>query len=800
MGVITKGMKAKDALKAILTENQVNAMRAKKDGKLVAWCSSVSPREFLEAMDVVTVYPEYQACGIAMLGGSVDKMVLAENMGYPMDLCSYARINLGYVEAGVSGPFEAPFPDFLFCCNNICKTLTKWYENLARRLNVPLIMFDAPFNNEEPTEHALDFLVAQFKEVIPQLEKICNKKFDQERFHEVMKRSTRTSALWSECEQMAKAIPSPVDGVEMFNYIALPVSMRGSEIAVEYFELLRDELAERIKQGKSAVPGGEKYRILWDGIALWHNIPFLIKTLRSHQACMVASTYIHGWVLPCDDLRTMAHTLTSVYLNRNIDFRLKNMERMVKEYAVDGVIIMSPRSCKGMSFVHNQITQDLMKSTGVPVISIDGDQGDPRLFSGAQFETRVQALFEMIESRKSRESIVVASKEDASGKINRILSTFEQTALNPQEAVKNWKKETGGKAIGCLPIHAPVEIVHAAKMLPVGVWGGQTVINRANEYLKAYCCSPMKAIMENALKGVYRDLDAVIAPTTCDTMKTIALNWKVAIPSIPILPFAYPDNRKSESGIKYLEAECRRVAKDLAQLSGAAVQDKALQDSIEIYQKHRAAMRTFLETAADHVGTITPYYRYMAEKSSIFMPPETHTALLTDLTSELSKLPKSDAGKLRVVISGIMPEPYDILKISEELGMAVVADDMALGSRQFKKDTPPGNNPYERLSRQLANYEGCSTVYDPEKLRGKMIVEMAERFRADGVIYLQMQFCEPEEYDYIFLKQDFEAAGIPHLYLEIEQKMESLEQVRTRLQTFSEILRMRRNVASVEKG
>ena len=791
MDKVTKGMKAKDALKIILSENHVKAIKGKEEGKLVAWCTSVSPREFLEAMDVVTVYPEYQAAGIAIRKGSVEKMALAENVGYSMDLCSYARVNFGYVEAGISGPFEAPFPDFLVCCNNICNTVTKWYENLAHRLNVPLIMFDAPFNHDEPSEHAIDFLVEQFKAAIQQLEIICKRKFDYDRFHEVMKISNRTSTLWDECQQMAKAIPSPIDGMEMFNYMPLPVSMRGSETAMNFFALLRDELAEKTKQGESAI-GGEKYRILWDGIAIWHNLPFLKDCLRSHQACIAASTYPDIWVLQYDDLRSMAHAFTSVYLNRNFNFRLKSMERMVKDYAIDGVIIHSPRSCKGMSCVHYKLSENLMKATGVPVIAIDGDQTDPRHFSEAQFQTRVQALFEMIEGRKSRESRAAASKEDSLGKINRILSTFEHAALHPRELVKNWKNETGGKVVGSLPIHIPLELVHAAKMLPVGLWGGQTVINRANEYLKAYCCSPMKAVMENALNGVYRDLDAVVAPTTCDTMKCIAMNWKLAVPSIPLLPLSYPDNRKLEPGIRYLEAEFRRLAKDLARISGADVQDEALQSSIGTYQKHRAAMGTFLETSADHVATITPYYRHMVVKSSMFMLPETHTTMLNELTAELSKLPKSDAGKLRVVLSGIMPEPYSLLKIMDELGFAVVADDMALGSRQFRKKTPPGENPYERLSRQFADFEGCSTVYDPEKLRGKMIVKMAEHFRADGVIFLQMQFCDPEEYDYPFIKQDLEAAGIPHLYLEIEQKLESLEQVRTRLQTFSEILRMRK--------
>lgn len=38
--------------------------------------------------------------------------------------------------------------------------------------------------------------------------------------------------------------------------------------------------------------------------------------------------------------------------------------------------------------------------TGVPYVSFDGDQADPRAFSPAQYETRFQALTEIMEQNK----------------------------------------------------------------------------------------------------------------------------------------------------------------------------------------------------------------------------------------------------------------------------------------------------------------------------------------------------------------------------------------------------------------
>ena len=39
-----------------------------------------------------------------------------------------------------------PLPDFVLCCNNICNCMIKWYENIAKELDIPMIMIDIPFN------------------------------------------------------------------------------------------------------------------------------------------------------------------------------------------------------------------------------------------------------------------------------------------------------------------------------------------------------------------------------------------------------------------------------------------------------------------------------------------------------------------------------------------------------------------------------------------------------------------------------------------------------------------------------
>lgn len=372
--------------------------------------------------------------------------------------------------------------------------------------------------------------------------------------------------------------------------------------------------------------------------------------------------------------------------------------------------------------------------------------------------------------------------------IDNILNEIEYAALHPGRMLQEWKNATGGKAVGCLPIHCPEEIIHAAGMLPVGLWGGQASVQKASEYLQAFCCSIMKAIMEFALNGVYRNLDAIVSPNTCDTMRCIPLMIDLAVAHPPVIGLVLPDNRKLECGIQFTAAEYGKLGDELIKVGGKPITREALDQSIEIYNQHRRTMMEFFRTASEHCDIITPYYRHMVVKSSFFVPKEKHTKWVQVLNAEMNQLPPAEWDGQRVVLTGIMPEPYELLKMMEEFKIAVVADDLAMGSRQFRTLVPKGEDPFVRLGQSFADFEGCSCVADAAKLRGKMLADMCQEYRADGVIVLMMKFCDPEEYDYPFIKQDLEEAGITHVYIESEQQMESLEQARTRLQAFKEIV------------
>ena len=371
-------------------------------------------------------------------------------------------------------------------------------------------------------------------------------------------------------------------------------------------------------------------------------------------------------------------------------------------------------------------------------------------------------------------------------KYQEILDSLIEASAHPLRQVKEFKARTGGKAVGCFPEYVPAELVYAAGMFPVGLWGGQVEISRAKEYVPAFCCYVLMSDLEYGLNGTYRDLDAVIIPSLCDTLKCLSQNFKVAVPSIRHIQFAHPQMRKIEAGVKFLESEYGRVLKALEEVSGTKVTDKAIANAILVFNENRCALRRFVALAAEHTDVITPAARHAVIKSSLFMDKPQHTALISELCDELVALPVGKMGK-RVLLSGIMADDEAMLRIMADCGLSVACDDLAQETRQFRYDVPEeGGGPLYRLAKWWEIFEGCSLAYDPGKKRIDMILHDAEKYDVMGVIICMMKFCDPEEYDYPLLKEALENKGIPCLYMEIDQKAEA--QVQTRIQAFSEIL------------
>ncbi|MDR2132799.1 MAG: 2-hydroxyacyl-CoA dehydratase family protein [Clostridiales Family XIII bacterium] len=392
---------SKEMLNEALAAHYAAALKAKGEGRPVAWATSISPQELLEAFDIDVVYPENHAAAIGARKCAPQFIARAESKGYSKDNCSYSRVNFGYADIRESEAGNIPMPDLLFCCGNICHTVIKWYENLSKTLNVPLILFDMPFNHTyEAPAHSVAYMRAQIDDAIARLEAITSKKLDRDKLYEIMRISNETCEWWKKATDLAKRRPSPLNGFDMFNYMAVIVCMRGKPEGRAIFKKWHDELLEKAERGLGPWRDAEeKYRILWDGIACWPHLSFTYKTLKKYGVNLVTSTYPKSWNIryECGDLDGMARAYSSNYANRNLDFGEDSLRALVDEFDLDGIVYHSNRSCKLMDFRQYEVQRRTEAATGVPSVIFDGDQTDPSAFSEGQYETRIQALCEVME-------------------------------------------------------------------------------------------------------------------------------------------------------------------------------------------------------------------------------------------------------------------------------------------------------------------------------------------------------------------------------------------------------------------
>lgn len=389
-------------LKEIMTRHYYLS-RFAPGARPVAWVTSGAPVELLRAFDFYTIYPENHGalCGAQKMGPEL--CAAAEQEGYSPDLCSYARVDLGHFFSGKTPAGKLPKPDILFCSNNICQTVVYWYKVLAHRLGIPLLMFDTPFNYGEITEANIAYMKDQILEMIPVLEKASGKAFNMERFLRLAELSKSTSQLWGQCLETMRARPAPMTIFDAFVHLAPVVSLRGLPVARNYYEILLAELTDRVERGIGAITN-EKKRLMWDNIAVWYKVRDFSELFAARGMNFVAATYTNAWAETIKHLdmshpwESLAKTYSLVILNNNLEHRLGLMEKMVREYAVDGLVVHSARSCKPYSLGQYDLKRLLSRRLGIPAVVIEADITDYRFFSEEQALTRLEAFFEALEA------------------------------------------------------------------------------------------------------------------------------------------------------------------------------------------------------------------------------------------------------------------------------------------------------------------------------------------------------------------------------------------------------------------
>ena len=372
--------------------------------------------------------------------------------------------------------------------------------------------------------------------------------------------------------------------------------------------------------------------------------------------------------------------------------------------------------------------------------------------------------------------------------IETMLETFKGIASNPHAQLQK-HLEAGRRVIGVGPYYAPEELVYAAGAVPFGVWGCMGAPNEARKYFPPFYCSICQMTLEMGLTGKLEGLSGYMTTALCDTQRAASQNWRAGVGNaIPLIYVSQPQNRKADFGRAYAVDSYAQVAHEVEECAHGIIDDENLGAAIRLYNEWRAAMREFVELAGAHPAEVGVRARLAVIQAGYYMDKAEHLAMVRELNEALAQLPESASGFKRVVLSGIFEDIPAIVEMLDEMGYAVVADDLAKESRAFAMAVPEDEPPMEALAEAWCALDGDSLLYDPEKLHPKKVADLARASQAQGVILLLAKFCDPEEFDAPFVKAACQEAGIPFLQIEVDQSTETYEQARTQLEAFGDLL------------
>lgn len=375
--------------------------------------------ELIRAFDMLPVYPEINALQSGMRKLSGNYIRDAEKLGYSEDVCTYVKCDIGMMLNGNTGPTgkKLPDPDLLLLSYTGCFTFMKWFENLEHLYpGVPIAMLHTPYQeNGEITPEMIDYMVKQLQaEVIPKMEKVSGKKYNQEKLKECLKNSSYTEDLIVKIFETTKNVPSPIDAYFAGVYYIGPINIgfRGMPEATQYYEELYKEILERVDAGLGPVtPEGEveeRYRLVVEGPPNWTSFREFWKLFYEHGAVIVASSYTKvGGVYdngfrhdPSVPLESLSEYCMNCYTNLNLPQRVNLLSDSIKAYKADGLLVNSIKSCNSFSAGQLLMMRSIEEQLGVPVGFIESDLVDPRYFSYHNIKNRLDSFFQMMEQRK----------------------------------------------------------------------------------------------------------------------------------------------------------------------------------------------------------------------------------------------------------------------------------------------------------------------------------------------------------------------------------------------------------------
>lgn len=325
----------------------------------------------------------------------------------------------------------------------------------------------------------------------------------------------------------------------------------------------------------------------------------------------------------------------------------------------------------------------------------------------------------------------------------------------------------------------------------------------ATYYMTNFLCEYTRAILERAIEGGFNFIDGLIAPDGCSMLNRCVENMvllKTMKKDKFFSEFMEIPMKDDENGLNLYVTQCRNhILNPLKENYGIDTSDESLIASIKTHNRMVELIQAISDFRKADNPVITGREFHTLCLASYLMPKEDYIPILEETLEELkTRVPDSKFPyKVRVALVGSEIDDSDLIKAIEECGAYICVDRYCYGAFPGRTliEYQEGEDPLRAICAHYLHNCQCARLMDqPSNLRRKAYVnELAKEFKADGIIYEQMKFCDPWAYEKMmgttYLRETY---GYPVLGIDRPYANGGSGQIRTRVQAFVESIEIKK--------
>lgn len=361
----------------------------------------------------------------------------------------------------------------------------------------------------------------------------------------------------------------------------------------------------------------------------------------------------------------------------------------------------------------------------------------------------------------------------------------------------------GKLAIGYTCFHMPEVLLNVDNCVSLRMRAPKTgSLDIATYYMSNYTCEYCRAVLERAIEGGYNFLDAIAGVDACAqmnrTMENIEVQKLIDKKNFFISHIDVPYKVDDKATAHYVKQLKIKVLDPLSENFGVDISDESLKKAVSLHNEVCRIITEIGEFRTEENPRITGYEFHILNLITYCCPKYLIIDKLRETLLEIKTREPNETKnfRARVVLVGSEIDDPGLTSLIEDSGALIVADRFCFGSFPGRQEIvlKEGDDILTSICRQYLDQSQCPRYMSREKVdqRREMVHHYATKFKADGIIYQQIKFCDYWGYERALGSHVMTTEyGYPVLSLDRPYMSRTSGQLRTRIQAFVESLEIK---------